>query len=253
MAGNETRGIAGIEPIDNRIFVLILQHPQEKRGFLATADACCAVLRRAAVIVGLSWPNLASALGRPADAKRWGVLYLGSARPAALGSEQEVIVLDPGEDAGSGIATYGYSTAALLVHILKQCGDDLTRANIMKQATNITGYVADLALPGMTTSTVSDDWRINKQFQMMRFDGQRWVLFGQRHKFALAGRTSGSSRFAVQHQREQTVSFGFVRQKLDEGAADRDGFARETVVRRACVHRCFPSGGVSRVDRIEHK
>lgn len=85
----------------------------------------------------------------------------------------------PGEDANSGIATYGYSTAALLVHILKQCGDDLTRANIMKQATNIKGFDADLALPGMiTSSTEPDDYRINKQFQMMRFDGQRWVLFG---------------------------------------------------------------------------
>jgi ABC-type branched-subunit amino acid transport system substrate-binding protein len=84
----------------------------------------------------------------------------------------------PGEDANSGIATYGYSTAALLVQILKQCGDDLTRANIMKQATNIKAFVADLALPGMTISTAADDYRINKQFQMMRFDGQRWVLFG---------------------------------------------------------------------------
>jgi hypothetical protein len=48
-----------------------------------------------------------------------------------------------------------YGTAALPVHILKQCGDDLTRANIMKQATNIKGYVADLALPGMTNSTTA--------------------------------------------------------------------------------------------------
>ena len=84
----------------------------------------------------------------------------------------------PGEDANSGIATYGYSTAALLVQILKQCGDNLTHTNIMKQATNIKDYVADLALPGMTTSTEPDDWRINKQFQMMKFDRQRWVLFG---------------------------------------------------------------------------
>jgi len=84
----------------------------------------------------------------------------------------------PAEDANSGIATYGYSTAALLVHILKQCGDDLTRANIMKQATNIQNFVSDLALPGMTTTTDPNDWRINKQFQMMKFDGQRWVLFG---------------------------------------------------------------------------
>jgi hypothetical protein len=78
----------------------------------------------------------------------------------------------------SGIATYGYSTAALLAQIIKQCGDNLTRANIMTQATNINNYVSDLALPGMTTTTTPDDWRINKQFQMMKFDGQRWVLFG---------------------------------------------------------------------------
>ena len=84
----------------------------------------------------------------------------------------------PAEDANSGIATYGYSTAALLVQILAQCGDDLTRANIMKQATNIRDYVADLTLPGMTSSTDPGDYRINKQFQMMKFDGYRWILFG---------------------------------------------------------------------------
>ena len=85
----------------------------------------------------------------------------------------------PAEDANSGIATYGYSTAALLAQIIKQCGDDLTRANLMKQATNIKAeYVPALALPGMTYSGETDDWRINKQFQMMKFDGQRWVLFG---------------------------------------------------------------------------
>ena len=77
-----------------------------------------------------------------------------------------------------GIATYGYGTAALLVQILTQCGDNLTRANVMTQATNIKNFAADLALPGMTISTTPDDWRINKQFQMMRFDGQPWVLFG---------------------------------------------------------------------------
>ena len=84
----------------------------------------------------------------------------------------------PNEDAGSGIASYGYSTAALLVQILAQCGDDLTRANVLRQATNIHDYIADLALPGMTASTTPDDYRINKQFQMMKFDGTRWVLFG---------------------------------------------------------------------------
>ena len=85
----------------------------------------------------------------------------------------------PAEDANSGIATYGYSTTQYLIQILKQCGDDLTRANIMKQATNIkTDFVADLALPGMKSTGEKDDYRINKQFQMMKFDGKRWVLFG---------------------------------------------------------------------------
>jgi DTW domain-containing protein len=89
---NEIRGTA--EPIDNRLFVLVLQHPQEKREVLATAAATCAALQRAALVVGLSWPNLPRALGRPADAGQWAALYLGSARPAAFGVEQEIIVLD---------------------------------------------------------------------------------------------------------------------------------------------------------------
>jgi len=84
----------------------------------------------------------------------------------------------PGEDANSGFSTYGYSTAALLVHILRQCGDELTRANIMKQATNIKGFVPDLGLPGMSVTTTPDDYRISKQFQMMKFDGQRWIISG---------------------------------------------------------------------------
>jgi tRNA-uridine aminocarboxypropyltransferase len=83
-----------LNPIDNRLFVLVLQHPQERKEVLATAAASCAALRRAALVVGLSWPNLARALGRAADAKRWAVLYLGSVRPAAYGSEREVIALD---------------------------------------------------------------------------------------------------------------------------------------------------------------
>ena len=84
----------------------------------------------------------------------------------------------PEQDADSGIATYGYSTAALLVEILQRCGDNLTRENIMKQATSLKGVVGDLALPGMSISTGPTDYKLNKQFQMMKFDGARWELFG---------------------------------------------------------------------------
>src|SRR5438270_11981479 len=88
------RGTVEMEPIENRLFVLVLQHPQEKKEVLATAAATCAALRRAALVVGLSWPNLARALGRPADARQWAALYLGSARPAAFGLEREIVALD---------------------------------------------------------------------------------------------------------------------------------------------------------------
>src|SRR5215467_15009902 len=94
MLESETRGTVAAEPVENRLFLLVLQHPQEKREAVATAAVSCAALRQAALVVGLSWPNLARALGHPADPKRWAVLYLGSARPAALGLEREVIALD---------------------------------------------------------------------------------------------------------------------------------------------------------------
>ena len=94
MLESETRGTVAAEPVENRLFLLVLQHPQEKREAVATAAVSCAALRQAALVVGLSWPNLTRALGRPADPKRWAVLYLGSARPAGFGLEREVIALD---------------------------------------------------------------------------------------------------------------------------------------------------------------
>jgi len=93
------------EPIDNRLFILILQHPREKKEALATAAATRALLSRAELVVGLSWPNLARALDRSVDPKRWAVLYLGSIRPTAFGEQREVIALDrrgepaPGQEA----------------------------------------------------------------------------------------------------------------------------------------------------------
>jgi DTW domain-containing protein len=82
--------------IDNRIFVLILQHPQEKREPLATAPAILGTLRNAKLVAGLSWPNLTRPLGRDADPRRWAVLYLGSARPAALAERRAILLLGRG-------------------------------------------------------------------------------------------------------------------------------------------------------------
>jgi DTW domain-containing protein YfiP len=87
-------GMASAEPIDNRVFVLILQHPQEKKEVLATAALTCALLSHTKLVVGLSWPNLSRALSRSVNPKRWAVLYLGSARPASFEDQREVIALD---------------------------------------------------------------------------------------------------------------------------------------------------------------
>ena len=62
----------------------------------------------------------------------------------------------PEGDRNSNFNSYGYNTAQLLVHVLSQCGDDLTRANVMKQATNLKDVSLDLLLPGITASTTPD-------------------------------------------------------------------------------------------------
>ncbi|WP_298244492.1 ABC transporter substrate-binding protein [uncultured Bradyrhizobium sp.] len=84
----------------------------------------------------------------------------------------------PDGDKDSNFNTYGYSTAQLLVHVLKQCGDDLTRENVMKQAASVKDFATDTALPGIKVNTSPTDYRVNKQLQMMKFNGERWELFG---------------------------------------------------------------------------
>ena len=84
---------ADIAPIDNRIAVLILQHPQEQDIELGTAHLTALHFKNAIVRIGLSWPSLAKALGRPADPKRWATLYLGSVKPAALAPGESVIAV----------------------------------------------------------------------------------------------------------------------------------------------------------------
>lgn len=91
-------------PVENRVFVLVLQHPRERRNTLSTAGMIPALLRRAKLAVGLSWPNLAQALGEDAEPAEWGVLYLGSARPAELMPAEPLLVLDRNGEAEAGQA-----------------------------------------------------------------------------------------------------------------------------------------------------
>lgn len=83
-----------VTPIENRLGLLILQHPQEQDRALGTARLTARHFPKAVVRVGLSWPSLSKALGRPIEnAARWAVLYLGSARAADLEAEGEILAL----------------------------------------------------------------------------------------------------------------------------------------------------------------
>jgi branched-chain amino acid transport system substrate-binding protein len=81
-------------------------------------------------------------------------------------------------DLSSNAAEYGYQSAALLVYVLAACGDDLSRENIMRKATNIRDLVLPLGLPGVKINTSPTDYRMVRQLQLQRFDGEHWRPFG---------------------------------------------------------------------------
>ena len=84
-----------ITPIESRTSLLILQHPQEQDRALGTARLTALHFKNAVLKIGLSWPSLSKALGRPvADPSRWAVLYLGSAKVAELDMDAEIVAID---------------------------------------------------------------------------------------------------------------------------------------------------------------
>jgi branched-chain amino acid transport system substrate-binding protein len=77
-----------------------------------------------------------------------------------------------------GSVMFGYGVAQTLVQVLKQCGDDLTRENVMKQAASLKNFEPDTLLPGIKINTSPTDFAPIKQLRMMRFKGDKWDLFG---------------------------------------------------------------------------
>ena len=84
----------------------------------------------------------------------------------------------PEADRLNSSVVYGYGAAQTLAKILEMCGDDLTRANIMKQAANLKDFAPDTLLPGVKINTSATDFAPIEQLQMMRFKGEKWDLFG---------------------------------------------------------------------------
>jgi branched-chain amino acid transport system substrate-binding protein len=84
----------------------------------------------------------------------------------------------PDGDKLNASVVYGYGVAQTLVKVLQMCGDDLTRADIMKQAASLKDFQPDTLLPGITINTSTTDFAPIKQLQMMRFKGEKWELIG---------------------------------------------------------------------------
>jgi len=84
----------------------------------------------------------------------------------------------PDADRTNSQVIYGYGAAQTLTRILEMCGDDLTRANIMKQAANLKDFTPDTLLPGVKLNTSATDFAPIEQLQMMRFKGEKWDMFG---------------------------------------------------------------------------
>jgi branched-chain amino acid transport system substrate-binding protein len=126
-------------------------------------------------------------------------------RPAGIDNAQGVIsaayakdVSDPQWSNDSGVAAFkellakylpeinpvdssaltGYNMATTMVEVLKRCGDELTRANVMKQAASLKQFAQGGLLPGVTLTTGPDDFQPIEQLQLMQFKGERWQLFG---------------------------------------------------------------------------
>ena len=84
----------------------------------------------------------------------------------------------PDVDKNDYFVVYGYAIAQTLVEVLKRCGDDLTRANVMKQAASLNKYRPDMLLPGITLNTSPTDFAPMKEMRMIRLTGERWETFG---------------------------------------------------------------------------
>jgi branched-chain amino acid transport system substrate-binding protein len=85
----------------------------------------------------------------------------------------------PDANKADSSTVYGYGAAQTLVKVLQMCGDDLTRANVMKQAASLKDFTPDTLLPGITINTSPTDFAPISQLQMQRFKGDKWERFGE--------------------------------------------------------------------------
>src|ERR1700739_121499 len=125
------------------------------------------------------------AVMKPAGFEAWqGILSAGYLKDASdpqwkddEGMKKFMAFIDkymPGANISDANLVYGYAAAQTMVQALKQCGDELTRANVMKQAASLKDFTPDTLLPGVKINTGPNDFAPIAQLQMMRFKGEKW-------------------------------------------------------------------------------
>jgi branched-chain amino acid transport system substrate-binding protein len=115
---------------------------------------------------------VSSAYSKDASDPRW------AADPAVRDYEQFLKKYLPEVNKNDLIAVGAYNAAQTIVQVLKQCGNDLTRENVMRQAESLKHFAPTLILPGITFNTSPTDHATLEDLQMVRFEGDRWVPFG---------------------------------------------------------------------------
>jgi len=85
----------------------------------------------------------------------------------------------PDGDKTNANNVYGYVQAQAMVQVLKQCGDNLTRDNVIRQAASLNNFHTDMMLPGIDVNTSAEDYFPIEQMQLMKFNGEAWELFGE--------------------------------------------------------------------------
>ena len=180
--------------VDSQIVSLADSKADVFLNYSVTPRACSQAIRKGYDIGWLPVRMLTSACTNPDTVlkpagleKAKGILSLIAFKQATEASRSDPDMVKylafmkarlPEEEAMTLYGVYAYSAAQAMVVVLQQCGDDVSRANIMRQATNLREVPLPLLLPGIRMNTTPEDFAPIKSAYMAKFDGDTWVQFG---------------------------------------------------------------------------
>ncbi|MCP9630461.1 ABC transporter substrate-binding protein [Rhodopseudomonas palustris] len=181
--------------VDSQVLTLAATKADAFLIYSVTPRACAQALRKAHEVgwrpqrfLASGCANKATVMDPAGIEAGKGVLSLGSLKPYVAEPKGDAAMqayIDfmkarlPGVDPNNTAALYGYTVAEALVALLKQCGNDLSRDNIMKQAANLKNVSLSLLLPGITLNTSPTDFRPIKDGYMLEFNGADWVVVSE--------------------------------------------------------------------------